>query len=256
MGDRLEAKRILVTGAGSGIGQGIALRVAREGAACVAVLDIDPDAAATTVDLIASVGGTATPVTCDITNEAAVSAAFADAVTTMGGLDGVVANAAVQLIGRDAPIHELELDVLRTTLEVNVVGTVLTAKYAARRLLDGGAGGSIVITGSPTGLVGQRTYTAYSTSKAATHGLARIMASDLAADGIRVNVVVPGFTTTPLVAPLLADPAATAELLALIPMGRPGTPDDAAAMAAFLLSDDASYATGAMFVVDGGMTAV
>jgi len=162
----------------------------------------------------------------------------------------------VQLFGEDTRAHELALDVWERTLAVNLTGVFLTCKHGIRALLASG-GGSVVCTGSPTGLFGlSRGFDAYSASKAGAMGLARVLASDYAEDGIRVNVAVPGFTETPLVKSILDDPGATAALVGGIPLGRPGTPADAAAMIIHLLGDDLSYATGAFFVIDGGMTAV
>ncbi len=248
----LNGKRIVVTGGGSGIGRAAVQRFAAEGAR-VAAFDVNLDAARET----ASASKQILPVEVDVTDEASVQAGFATAIAAFGGLDGVVANAGVQLFGEDASVEDLELSVFARTVDVNVAGCFLTVKHAAQALIAGGAGGSIVITGSPTGIIGQaRGFTAYSTSKAATHGLARVAAADLAPHGIRVNIVVPGFTKTPLVESLGEGTEEFAGLMDLIPLRRQGSADDPAAMMQFLLSDDSTYATGAFFIVDGGATAV
>ena len=255
LGD-LSGKIIVVTGGGSGIGQAAVLRFAAAGAQ-VAAFDIDFAAAEATAELAGDPRGSVLPVQCDVTDEASVEAAFATVAAALGELDGLVANAGIQLFGKDASIEDLDVDVFERTMDVNIRGCFLSVKHAARALIAAGRGGSIVITGSPTGLVGQaRGFTAYSTSKAATHGLARVAAADLAPHGIRVNVVVPGFTNTPLVTDIAPGTQGFDDLMDLIPLRRQGTADDPAAMMQFLLSDDSTYATGALFIVDGGATAV
>lgn len=251
----LGGKRAVVTGAASGIGRATAVRLAREGAR-VGVLDRDAAGGEDTVATIAADGGDAVFVACDVTDEQQVERATAAVGARWGGLDIVVANAAVQLFGQDDRVDRLALSVWQQTLAVNLTGVFLTCKHGVRQLLSSG-GGSVVCIASPTGLVGIAPgFAAYSSSKAGVFGLVRVMAADLAADGIRVNAVVPGFTATPLVATILADDAARDSLVSATPLGRPGAPEEVAAMVAFLASADASYSTGAFFFTDGGITAV
>ena len=168
----------------------------------------------------------------------------------------VVANAGVQLFGRDAPVHELDLSTWKMTIEVNLTGMFLTCKYGVRELLKGG-GGSVICLGSPTGLRGTGSgFHAYSTSKAGAFGLVRVMAADYARQGIRVNALVPGFTETNLVREITQDSEACKRILQRVPMGRCGRPEEIAAVAVFLASDEASFVTGATYVVDGGETAL
>jgi|SRR5215211_426874 len=252
---RLSGKRALITGAGSGMGRAAAIRFAAEGAA-VGVLDLDDDAAKAVAASIEAADGRALALPADLTDEVQVEAAFAKFAGRFGGLDVVVANAAVQLFGEDARVHELETAVWERTVAVNLRGAFLTCKHGVRALLAAG-GGSVVVTGSPTGLFGIAPgFTAYSASKAGTFGLMRVIATDFAAAGIRVNAVVPGFTDTPLVASITSDPEERRRLESTIPMRRAGRPEEAAAMMAWLASDESSYATGAIFTIDGGMTAV
>jgi len=253
MSNRLAGRTALVTGAGRGIGQHVAARFAGEGARVV-FADRDLAAAEAAADAFPD----AIAVGMDISDEGSVAAGFA-AVTAHGWeIDVVVANAGVQLFGQDAKIADLDLDVWNRTVAINLTGTFLTVKHAVRAMLaDGRAmkGGSIILTGSPTGLNGEgAVFTAYSSTKAGMHGMARTVAAAYAADGIRVNTVVPGYTETPLVTAISENAADRAAIVSRIPLGRPGRPEDVEGIMVFLASDESSYATGSLFRVDGGMT--
>lgn len=251
MSRRLERKRALVTGAASGIGQATAVRFAAEGAR-VACLDTNEAGLAR---VAADVGEAVLPLPCDVVREEEVERAVAAAVECYGGLDVIVANAGIEHPG-DARVDRLELAVWQRTLEVNLTGVFLTCKHGVRALLASG-GGSLICTASPTSLYGLAPgQDAYSASKAGVLGLARVMANEFAKEGIRVNAVVPGFTLTGLAEKVVANEAWFRETVAAIPLGRPGEPDEVAAIMVFLASDEASYATGGIFVVDGGVTAV
>lgn len=246
---RLRGRTALVTGAGSGIGARVACRFAEEGARVV-FTDRDPSAAAQAAQPYPH----AMALALDVADETSVSAAFDECVRRGFHLDVVVANAGIQLFGEDAQVADLDLDVWTRTIAVNLTGTFLTLKYAVRALLAGG-GGSLIVTGSPTALNGEgKDFTAYSSSKAGVHGMARAVAAAYADRGIRVNTVVPGYTETPLVTAISGNEGDRAAIVSRIPMGRAGRPHDVEGIMVYLAGDESSYATGATYRVDGGMT--
>jgi NAD(P)-dependent dehydrogenase (short-subunit alcohol dehydrogenase family) len=249
MDRRFEGRRALITGAARGIGLATATRLAAEGAR-VALVDVDGDALASAADGL----NEALQVVADVADEPAVERAFAAARDAWGGLDVVIVDAATQLVGRDDRADRLDLDVWRRTVDVNLTGAFLTIKHGARALL--GDGGAIVCVGSPAGHYGIAAgLDAYSATKAGVSGLVRVTAIDYAGEGIRVNGVLPGITETPMNHWWLDDPEARAEMSARIPVGRPAQAEEIAAVIAFLASDDAAYVTGALWAVDGGLTA-
>lgn len=250
MNARLEGKTALVTGAASGIGRAVASRFVAEGAT-VYFADLNYEAAVVAAKETGSEA--ARPLLMDVSDEASVEAAYA-AVIEQGSLNVVVANAGVQLFGQDARVGELDLEVWEKTVRINQRGAFLTLKHAVRSLKHGG---SIICTGSPTAVVAcGGTFTAYTSSKAGVHGLARVVAADYAAEGIRVNTVVPGYTETPLVQTIAENPEQRAGLVDATMLRRPGRAEDVEGIMVFLASDDSAYATGGLFTVDGGLTAL
>jgi NAD(P)-dependent dehydrogenase (short-subunit alcohol dehydrogenase family) len=192
----------------------------------------------------------------DVTDDEGIARAVMAARHAWGGLDIVVANAAIEPIGDDAPLHDLDCDTLRRVVDVNLVGMALTCKHGVRALLESG-GGSVVCTASPTGLYGLAPdEAAYSISKAGSVAVARVIAAGYAKDGIRANAVVPGFTDTRVNTFVFDDPTLLGDTFRGIPLGRAATPDEVAAIISYLSSDEASYVTGAVWAVDGGLTAV
>jgi NAD(P)-dependent dehydrogenase (short-subunit alcohol dehydrogenase family) len=203
----------------------------------------------------AEIGGETLALVADVSSEEEVAAAVAAATEAWGGLDVLVANAGISH-ANDARVDELDASVWRTTLAVNLDGLFYTCKHGIRALLASG-GGSVVCTASPTGMFGVSPgYDAYSASKGGVLGLARVMARDYAARGVRVNALMPGFTRTGITSRAFESEGSVERITAGIPLGRPAEPEEIAAAALFLASDEASYVTGAILAVDGGQTAI
>ena len=255
-GGRLAGKRTIITGAGSGIGEATARLFAREGAR-VGLVGRKASKLERVAALIGEEGGEALVLQADVSYEGSMEAAGGRLVDAWGGLDACVAVAGIEPWDRgDAKVDRLELAVWQEIIAVNLTGMFITSKHAIRAMLATG-GGVLVVTGSPTGQYGSALgQHAYSASKAGCHGLARVMANEYARDGIRVNCVIPGFIDTPITAGVFADPSWLDRITGAIPLRRAGTPEEVAAMNLWLCSDEASYAIGAEFVIDGGATAI
>jgi NAD(P)-dependent dehydrogenase (short-subunit alcohol dehydrogenase family) len=256
--NRLTGRPVIVTGAGSGIGRGAALKIADEGG-LVTVADIRVQLAEQVTEEIRQAGGTAIPVVCDVAEEAQVAAMVEQTIGAFGSLYGLVANAGTAGSGW---IHETTLEDWQFVLGVNLTGVFLCAKHALPPMIERG-GGAIVITSSVAGsVVGAGGAAAsYTTSKHGVIGLARHIAVDYGAQGIRANVIQPAAVDeTNLGKHAREDqqrastPAATLPRpKAWLPIRRAGKiREEYGATIAFLLSDDAGYITGASLPVDGG----
>ncbi|HEU4842177.1 MAG TPA: glucose 1-dehydrogenase [Ilumatobacteraceae bacterium] len=246
----LSGKVAIVTGAGSGIGRASALRFAAEGASVVAA-DLRGPKVDETVALIERDGGTAAPCQANVADAADVERMVAVAVDTFGGLDALFNNAGTLRPGTAVDLAVEDWDLV---MAVNVRSVFLGAKFAVPALVARG-GGTIVSTASVSGLNGDPASVVYSASKAAVINLTRSLAVDHASQHIRVNCICPGAIETPPVGRMLADAEARRRSERAHPLGRIGQPEEIAAAAVWLSSEESSFVTGQAIVVDGGLTA-
>ena len=239
----------VVTGAGTGIGQEIARRLAREGAR-VLLNDIDAARAGEAAEKIASEGGVCRPVGGDGADVAVARGLVELAVRAFGRLDLAVANAGLTLYG---DFFAYEPEAFDRLVAVNLRGSYFLAQAAARQMRAQGEGGRILLLSSVTGHRALKELSAYGMTKAALEMMARALVVELSPHGIAINAVAPGATVTPRT---VADPEWEAGWARATPLGRPASVADVAAAALFLLSPAASHVTGQTLIVDGGWTSL
>jgi glucose 1-dehydrogenase len=247
---RLEQKVAIVTGAGTGIGRAIALRFAQEGAAVVIDYVGKPDNAAEVVQQITGAGGKALAVEADVSQQDQVQRLIDQTVQKYDRLDILVNNAGVET---KIPFLEIPLDVWSRTIAIDLTGPFLCAQAAAKRMVGQGGGGRIINISSVHEDMTMPTNSAYCAAKGGLRMLMRTICVELAPHGITVNNIGPGAIDTPMDAPLKAHPEMMKALLAEIPIGRMGKPEEIAGLATYLASDEAGYVTGSTYFIDGGM---
>ena len=252
---RLENRSAIITGAASGIGRAAALHFCREGAR-VLLADLDGDGAARAVSEIEEAGGCAEAIAADISGEEGARAVVARCRELWGGVDILVNNAAVFHYRRVEDATPADWD---KVMAVNVVGTSLCSRFAIEAMKESGSG-AIVNIGSINGLIGMPDQFTYNASKAAIIEMSKSMAIDLGPFNIRVNCVCPGVTDTPALQRTIDEMGLTVDAVIegyIAPrciIKRFGRAEEVAAVIAFLASEEASYMTGAVVVVDGGFT--
>lgn len=242
---RLENKVAIVTGAGRGLGKGIALKLAKEGAKVI-VADITLETASETVAEIEASGGTAKAFACNIAVQEDVKAMYDFTLDQFGTLDVVVNNAG---INRDGMLHKMSVEQWNQVIAVNLTGTFFSVQCASQILREKGAGAIInIASASWLGNIGQANYAA---SKAGVVGLTKTASRELAKKGVTCNAICPGFIETDMTRGV---PEKVWDIMVgKIPMGRAGKPSDVANLVAFLSSDEANYITGEVLNVGGGM---
>ncbi len=247
---RLQDKVAIVTGAATGIGQAIAVRMAREGAAVVIDYVGALDAATKTEQAISRFGGKMIAIEADVSKPDQVKELIGHAVKTFGKLDIVVNNAGVE---KKADFVDYPIEELQKIINVNLIGPFLVCQAAAQQMIKQGGGGRMINISSVHEDLPMPTNAAYCASKGGLRMLTRYIFVELAKHQITVNNIGPGAVYTPIDADIEAKPEIEKALMGEIPLGRWGKPEEIAGLAVFLASDDAAYVTGATYFIDGGM---
>ena len=244
--DDLRGKRLILTGADSGIGRQFLRDAQQAGAECAALVrDVEARAA------LGEALSEARVAVADLARPAGTAAATRELIEALGGVDGLVTSAGVfvHLGGLETELADWE-----GVLNVNLTGTFEVARECGRAMASAGRG-SIVLVSSQIGLIGHPRGAAYAASNAGVHGLMRALALELAPRAVRVNCVAPGPIVTPMTAEARSDAGRAAGLVKSVPLGRLGEPAEVSAAIGFLISDAASFITGQVLCVDGGVTA-
>ena len=248
---KMEGKRVLVTGSGTGIGRGVALEFAREGAAVVLHYAHSADGAASAVDEIRTAGGTAEVYQADLADIAQVKELAAQAISFLGGLDVLVNNAGITM---NRPFLDVTPEQFDTLYNVNIRGMYFLTQAAVPTMIEQGGGAVINLT-SVHAFAGMTEHTIYAGTKAAIVGFTRVLALELATKGVRVNAIAPGWILVENHLKVLGE-FDQQEAGSTIPAGVIGAPHDVGKLALFLASEESRYIVGQTLVIDGGMLAI
>ena len=249
---RFTGKKVIITGADSGIGQATAEGFAREGADVVISYHTDEDGAAETMRLVREHGREAHIVQADIGDPASVEALFKRATDFFGTPDVLIANAGVGMSG--TPVEKMDDAKLELVLRTDLMGPLFCARSFVQLRKGAGGKGRLIFVGSVAGHLPTPGSSPYGMAKAGVNSLVRSLSIEVAPEHINVNAIAPGLIETPMTEKTVKDPAKLEKSLQSIPWGRVGQPDEIASLALFLASDAADYITGQTLVMDGGLT--
>ncbi len=246
----LSGKVALITGGNGGIGLGMAKSLARAGAD-VCIWGTNPKKTEAAEAELQAIGGKARGLLCDVSDETAVDKMFAETLESFGRVDACFANAGVGS-GRGSAFSEMTTEEWRRVLDVNLDGAFFTLRAATRHMQERGGGGSLVTTASLAALMGVPKGEHYSASKGALISMTKGLAVELAREGIRANVIIPGWIESAMTEKFFAMPVVQERVLTRVPMRRWGVAGDFGGIAVYLASDASAYHTGDTFLIDGG----
>jgi NAD(P)-dependent dehydrogenase (short-subunit alcohol dehydrogenase family) len=250
MNERLKDKVAIITGAGMGIGQTMAILFSKEGAKIV-IAEINVQAGQETLKKIKEKGGEAIFISTDISKEANVEAMAKKTLQKYGRIDILCNNAGILDLSNDGPVTEVSEETLDKILAVNLKGSFFCCKHAIPAMIKGG-GGSIINLSSVAGILGRENMDAYTASKGGVQTITRSIATEFAGNQVRCNTICMAATVTPMTAEALKDPELVAHYMT--PIGRLGIPEDITYCAIYLASDESSWVTGQTFILDGGQS--
>ena len=248
---RLSGRKVLVTGSSKGIGRGIAVRLAREGADVAVNYHGDPGGAEEALAEITALGRCGASVKANLGDVADVQRLLAESAEALGGLDVLVNNAGIEKHAAFWDVTERDFDAV---LDVNLKGVFFATQAFVRQCKDARRPGKVINISSVHEEMAFPNFAAYCASKGGVRMLTRTLAVELGSLGITINSIAPGAIETPINAALLNDPVKLRSLVGQIPLGRLGRPADVAGLAVFLASSDSDYITGATYFVDGGLS--
>lgn len=248
---KLEGKVALITGADSGIGQATAIEYAKEGADVVICYHTDKEGAEQTLNEVQKQGRSGVVLKVDVGNENEVEELFANAIKELGNLDILVNNAGVN--GAGVNIADITTEVFDRTIRTNLYGTFFCSRAFIKHRRQNGGKGKIINVTSVHEEIPMKGHSDYCASKGAIRNLTRNMALELAEEGINVNNIAPGMILTPMNQEAMDSKKVRDEASQMIPMKRPGQPEEIAKVALFLASSDSDYVTGSSYFMDGGL---